>query len=80
MKKQACIYVDTELLKFAHEKRLNVSGIANNALKEFILEFEEEFETNSADLMLVSQKGSDNSGSEEIRTPDLRRVKATSYH
>ena len=79
MKKQAGIYVDAESLKFAHEKRLNVSGIANNALKQFILEFEEVFETNSADLMLVSQKGSDNSGSVGTRTQDLRRVKATSF-
>ena len=57
-----------------------MSKLTNNVLNRIRLGLGKYFKMNSADLVLVSQKGFDNSGSEEIRTPDLRRVKATSYH
>ena len=56
LKKQACIYIDTELHEFARENGLNVSGITNNALKRLKLELGEVFMEESADLVLFSQK------------------------
>ena len=80
LKKQASVYADAELLDFAYENHLNVSWITNNALKQLKSGLGEDFNTNKAYLILISKNEPKNSGSEEIRTPDLRRVKATSYH
>ena len=74
------VYIFKELLRFIRKKSLNVFKLTHNVLNRIRLGLGEDFNINSADLVLVSQKGFDNSGSEEIRTPDLRRVKATSYH
>ncbi len=74
LKKHLHLNIQEELYDFAKEKGINASVLLENTLKRLRLGLGEEFETESADLVLISQKNSKNgldSAASRVRTGDL---------
>ena len=74
------ITLPEECIGFIEKNGINLSQFVEKAIKRLISGLGISFDAKTADLVLISKKDEDTNGSGEIRTPDLRRVKATSYH
>ena len=79
-KKRIHLNISPEVYDKTKELGINVSEFTENALIELISNVYEMPVGKEAQIMFISAKEGNKSRFEEIRTPDLRRVKATSYH
>ena len=67
LKKRIHLNVSPEIYEFVRQKGLNASRFVENALKRLKLGLGEDFKTESADLVLISQNNPENSLKEWIR-------------
>lgn len=80
LRKPKNITLPEDCIEFIEKNGINLSQFVEKSIKRLISGLGTTFNTDTADLVLISKKDEDANGSGVTRTPDLRRVKATSYH